>query len=150
MRPEIGWPIAVLLGLLSVVAFANGDALNDWVKEHAIIIDSDDEATLVGINEDEKWFVVLIDFPDQNENSNCDQQRASNLIDDSASKHIKQGFGLSNTLEIDYHDRIVTTDFPMSDYGHDVNGENDVGRKGVNPHTLAQEIVLEIKDEVSG
>ena len=49
MRPEIGWPIAVLLGLLSVVAFANGDALNDWVKEHAIIIDSDDEATLVGI-----------------------------------------------------------------------------------------------------
>ena len=149
MRPEIGWPIAVLLGLLSVVAFANGDALNDWVKEHAIIIDSDDEATLVGINEDEKWFVVLIDFPDQNENSNCDQQRASNLIDDSASKHIKQSFGLSNTLEIDYHDRIVTTDFHMSDYGHDVNGENDVGRKGVNPHTLAQEIVLEIKDEVS-
>ena len=51
MRPAIGWPIAVLFGLLSVIAFANGDALNEWVRENAIVIDSDDEATLVGITE---------------------------------------------------------------------------------------------------
>ena len=38
MRPVIGWPIAVVLSLLSVVAFANGEALNDWVKEHAITL----------------------------------------------------------------------------------------------------------------
>ena len=50
-------------GLLSVIAFANGEALNEWVRENAIVIDSDDEATLVGITENEKWFVVLIDFP---------------------------------------------------------------------------------------
>ena len=56
-------------GLLSVIAFANGEALNQWVRENAIVIDSDDEATLVGITNDERWFVVLIDFPDQNENT---------------------------------------------------------------------------------
>ena len=122
MRPAIGWPIAVLLGLLSVVAFANGEALNEWVKENAIVIDSEDEATLVGIVEDEKWFVVLIDFPDQNENSNCNQQRASNLIDDSASKHIKQAFGLSilwkSITMMNHNNR-----FFAGDYGHDVNGK---------------------------
>lgn len=149
MRPVIGWPIAVVLSLLSVVAFANGEALNDWVKEHAITITSEEEGPLIGITNDESWLVVLIDFPDQNENSNCDQQRASNLIDDGARDHLNQGFGPASTLQIDYHDRIVTTDFGMADYGHDVDGENDVGRKGVNPHILAQEIVLEIKDEVS-
>ena len=149
MRPVIGWPIAVVLSLLSVVAFANGEALNDWVKEHAITIPSEEEGPLIGITNDESWLVVLIDFPDQNENSNCDQQRASNLIDDGARDHLNQGFGPASTLQIDYHDRIVTTDFGMADYGHDVDGENDVGRKGVNPHILAQEIVLEIKDEVS-
>ena len=63
MRPAIGWPIAVLFGLLSVIAFANGEALNEWVQENAIVIDSEDEASLVGITENEKWFVVLIDFP---------------------------------------------------------------------------------------
>ena len=149
MRPVIGWPIAVVLSLLSVVAFANGEALNDWVKEHAITIPSEEEGPLIGITNDESWLVVLIDFPDQNENSNCDQQRASDLIDDGARDHLNQGFGPASTLQIDYHDRIVTTDFGMADYGHDVDGENDVGRKGVNPHILAQEIVLEIKDEVS-
>lgn len=149
MRPVIGWPIAVVLSLLSVIAFANGEALNEWVKENAIIIQTSEEAPLVGITEEESWLVVLIDFPDQNENADCDQTRASNLIDQSAKDHINQGFGPQSTLEIDYHDRIVTTDFMMGDYGHDVDGENDVGRKGVSPHTLAEEVVNEIKDEVS-
>ena len=148
MRPGIGWPIAIMLSLLSVVAFANGEALNEWVKEHAITIQSEEQGPLVGITEQEVWLVVLIDFPDQNENSNCDQQRASNLIDQGARDHLNQGFSPESTLDIDYHDRIVTTDYGMADYGHDIDGENDVGRKGVNPHTLAQEVVLEIKDEV--
>ena len=148
MRPAIGWPIAVFFGLLSVVAFANGDALNDWVRDNAIYTNSEDEATLIGITEDEKWFVVLIDFPDQSESTNCNQQRASNLIDDSATRHIKQSFGESVNLEIDYYGEIITTDYSMGDYGHDIGGEKDVGRKGVNPHILAQEIVTKIKDDV--
>lgn len=149
MRPAIGWPIAVLFGLLSVIAFANGEALNDWVKEHAIVTSSDEEATLIGINDDEKWFVVLIDFPDQNENSNCNQQRASNLIDGPATDHIKQAFGQSISLEIDYHDEIISTDYALGDYGHDIDWDKDVGKNGVNPHILAQEIVIKIKDDVS-
>ena len=149
MRPAIGWPIAVLFGLLSVIAFANGEALNEWVRENAIVIDSEDEATLVGITENEKWFVVLIDFPDQNENSNCNQQRASNLIDDSAKDHIRQAFGQSISLDIDYHDEIITTGSPLGDYGHDIDWEKDVGKNGVNPHILAQEIVTKIKGDVS-
>jgi len=149
MRPIVGWPIAVVLSLLSVIAFANGEALNEWVKEHAINVQTSEEAPLVGITDEESWLVVLIDFPDQNENTDCNQRRASNLIDDAAMKHINQGFGPQSTLKIDYHDRIVTTDYKMSDYGHDVDGENDVGRMGVSPHTLAQEVVNEIKDEVS-
>ena len=149
MRPAIGWPIAVLFGLLSVIAFANGEALNEWVRENAIVIDSDDEATLVGITENEKWFVVLIDFPDQNENSNCNQQRASNLLDDSAKDHIRQAFGESISLEIDYHDEIITTGSPLADYGHDIDWEKDVGKNGVNPHILAQEIATKIKGDVS-
>ena len=149
MRPSIGWPIAIILALMSVGAFVNGEALNEWVEEHAISIGQEEEGPLVGISENEKWFVVLIDFPDQNEPENCNQQRASNLIDDGASDYMVQGIGPSSNLEIDYHDRIVTTNFGMADYGHDVDGENDVGRNGVSPHTLAQEVVESIDDEVT-
>ena len=148
MRPVIAWPIAIILSLLSVSAFMNGEALNDWVKEHAITIGEQDQATLVGVQDDETWLVVLIDFPDQNEVAGCNQERASNLIDDAALDYLNQGISANSTLQIDYHDRIVTTDHDMADYGHDVNGEKDVGKNGVNPHTLAHEIVLEVEDEI--
>jgi len=148
MRPVIAWPIAIVLSLLTVGAYFNGDSVNDWIKDHSITIDSQEKGPLVGVSDDEVWLFVLIDFPDQEETANCNQQRASNLIDDNAIEYLNQGIAPNSTLEIVYHDRIVTTDFGMADYGHDVNGENDVGRNGVNPHTLAQEIVLEIKDEV--
>lgn len=148
MRPVIAWPIAIALSLLSVSAFINGEALNEWVKEHAITIGEQEQATLVGVQDEESWLVVLIDFPDQNEAGDCNQIRASNLIDNAALDYINQGISPNSTLQIDYHDRIVTTDFAMSDYGHDVNGEKDVGKNGVNPHTLAQEIVLEVEDEI--
>ena len=34
-----------------------------------------------------------------------------------------------------------------ADYGHDANGQNDVGRNGVDPHTLA-EVATAVADEV--
>ena len=148
MRPVIAWPIAVVLAMLSVTAYLNGEAVNKWVEDNSISVPNVDEGPLVGITNNENWFVVLIDFPDQNENQNCDQNRASNLIDDTALKYQNQGLMPNSTLVIDYHETIITTDFNMADYGHDVNGEHDVGRNGVNPHILAQEIVEKIKQDV--
>ena len=149
MRPAVGWPIAIILALLTVGAYLNGEAVNNLVEEYSITIgEQEDEGPLVGVTDEEKWFVVLIDFPDQQEVENCNQQRAANILDDAAEDYLQQGISPNSTLDIYYHDRIITTDFPMSDYGHDVNGENDVGRNGVNPRVLAQEIVLEIEDEV--
>ncbi|MAH91277.1 MAG: hypothetical protein CMA11_05855 [Euryarchaeota archaeon] len=148
MRPAVGWPIAIILSLLCVSAYVNGEALNEWVKDHAITIGDDDEGPLVGVNENEAWLVVLIDFPDREEGAGCNQQRASNLIDDAARDYLNQGISPNSTLEIDYHDQIITTNHGIADYGHDVNGENDIGRKGVSPHILAQEIVEKIKDDV--
>lgn len=149
MRPVVGWPIAIILSLLTVGAYLNGEAVNNLVEEYSITIgEEEDEGPLVGVTDEEKWFVVLIDFPDQQEVANCNQQRASNIFDNAAEDYMQQGISPNSTLEIDYHERIITTDFPMSDYGHDVDGQNDVGRNGVNPRILAQEIVLEIEDEV--
>ena len=148
MRPIIGWPIAIILSLLTVGAYFNGEAINEWVKENSIVIEEDKEGPIVGISDNEKWLIVLIDFPDVTEPEFCNQQHASNLIDDAAEDFMQQGIGPDSTLEIVYHDRIVTTDYNLKDYAHDSNGAKDVGKNGVNPRILAQEIVLEIKDEV--
>jgi len=148
MRPILGWPIALFFAAIAVGAYFNGDAINEWVENNSIVIPNEEVGVLVGAQENEKWFVVLIDFPDQNEFSNCDQDRASTLIDQSALNYFHQGVHPNGTLEIEYHNRIVQTKHKMEEYGHDEGGENDVGKNGVNPHTLAEEIVNEISDEV--
>ncbi len=148
MRPIFGWPIALFFAAIAVGAFFNGSAINEWVENNSIQVSNDEVGKLVGAQENEKWFVVLIDFPDQNEFANCDQDRAATLIDQSALNYLRQGVYPNGTLEIKYHDRIVQTKLNMEDYGHDENGENDVGKNGVNPHILAEDIVNEILDEV--
>ena len=148
MRPLLGWPIALIFAFLAIGAHLNGDLVNEWVENHAISVNENEIGDIVGAQENEKWFVVLIDFPDQSESSSCNQQRASTLIDSSAEDYYNQGVYPNGTIEITYHDRIVTTKFGMADYGHDENEETDGGRNGVNPHTLAEEVVEEISSEV--
>ncbi len=149
MRPILGWPIAILLAILSVLAFVNGEAVNKWVEDNSFGKSPEDNFEFVGVSANEVWLAVLVDFPDQNEPSNCDQNRASNLIDDSALEHLQQGIGPNFTLEIDYHDKIIKTSNPMVDYGHDENGKNDVGKNGVTPNSLAKEVVDSIKYDVN-
>ena len=148
MRPIIGWPIAIILALLTVGAYLNGDAINEWIRENSVVVQEEEAGPLVGIVENEKWLVVLVDFPDVNEPEYCNQQHASNLIDDAAEVFMNQGVGPDSTLEIVYHDRIISADHKLADYGHDTNGAKDVGKNDVNPRILAMEIVLKIKDEV--
>ena len=148
MRPSFGWPIAIILSLLAMSAMFNGEAIDDWVRNNSIVVDSDEPAELVGVAEHEKWFVVLIDFPDQDELTNCDQERASNLLDDAARNHIRQGISPTSELTIVYHNQIITTNGDMSDYGYDEGLERDVGKNGYSPHTLGSEIAEKVKDDV--
>ena len=149
MRPVIGWPVAIILATLCVFSIVNSEAVNNWVENHSVDTSPQENYNFVGIAENEFWLVVLIDFPDQNEPNGCDQNRASDLLDDSALRHIQQGIGPNSTLKIDYHSKIVSTRSNMVDYGHDENGKNDVGKNGVSPNSLAREVVESIKNEVS-
>ncbi len=148
MRPIIAWPLALLFAFMAIGGFINGEAINEWVENNSIKPSEEKIGEIVEVQAEEKWFVVLIDFPDQTESSNCNQQRASTLIDQSAAKYFNQSVHPNSSLEIFYHERIVTTTYGMADYGHDANGQNDVGRNGVDPHTLAEEVATAVSDEV--
>ena len=147
MRPVVGWPIALVLSVLAVSAYINSETLDEWVQDHSITIDNT-EPQMIGIQDSEKWLVVLIDFPDQEETANCDQERAKTFFGDAANTHLDQTAGRDIDLEIIFHDRIITTNHAMSTYGHDENDARDVGENGQNPHTLAQQIVEAVKNEI--
>lgn len=147
MRPSVGWPIAIIFLLLAGGAWASSDVIEEWILDNAIISESD-AGPLVGMHTQERWLVVLIDFPDQDEMAGCDQQRAETMFSQSAINHIDQTSGGQVELTIDYHDEIITPSQAMSTYGMDVNGERDAGDDGHNPHTLAEEVVRDISQDV--
>ena len=148
MRPVIAWPVALLLSSLAVTAFINGDAVNEWVQENSISIATDEDPIMIGIQDKENWLVVLIDFPDQDETENCDQERASNFVGDSIDQHLDQTAGRDIEFEITFHDKIVTTNFAMSTYGADSGSVRDKGIDGQSPHTLAEQVVKSVKNDV--
>ena len=43
MRPVVGWPIAIILSLLAVGAYLNGEAVNNLVEEYSITIGEEEE-----------------------------------------------------------------------------------------------------------
>ena len=49
MRPVIAWPVAVVLAILSVTAYLNGEAVNKWVEDNSISVANVDAGPLVGI-----------------------------------------------------------------------------------------------------
>ncbi|MDP6869775.1 MAG: hypothetical protein QGI21_03260 [Candidatus Poseidoniaceae archaeon] len=148
MKAFVAYPIALMLAMISITAFINSESIDDWFREHAIIIEEDGGGDLLPIQEKERWLVVLIDFSDQKEPAGCDQNHASNLLDQGASNHLKQSFGDHIELLVDYHDQIITPAHGISSYGTDVNGERDSGIDGNNPHTLSVEIAEAVKNNV--
>ena len=69
MRPIINWPLALPFAFMAIGGFINGEAINEWVENNSIKPSEEKIGKIVEVQEEEKWFVVLIDFPDQTESS---------------------------------------------------------------------------------
>ena len=91
----------LLLGALSV--YFNSDKVDDWASNQAI--GGDDEGlSLLGIQTEEKWLVLQVEFP----NSPFSSAMASNLLigDGSAEEYIDQMTAGESTLSVTLFDEV--------------------------------------------
>lgn len=142
MRPSLGVPFLVVLLLASSWSYSNGDTIEQWMRENAIIVPSDDESPVLNLQQDERWLVLIVDFEQSPADSAWGPEQARNILQDSAVDYIDQISGGQSSVNIHVADDVTRASGVLSDYGSDINGQRDVDEDGeFLPMALAQETI---------
>ncbi|MCH1422931.1 MAG: immune inhibitor A [Candidatus Poseidoniaceae archaeon] len=143
MRPRYGVPILVALLIASSWTFMNDDMLETWISENAVV-QNQEEASLLQLQANERWLVLVVDFEDSPSTSSYGPEQAKLLLDDIASDYLEQISGTNTQLHIDVSTRITRASGPISEYGSDTNGNRDTDMNGdFLPSHLAEEVVVD-------
>ena len=141
MSPRYGIPILVALLLASSWSFTHNDTIGDWMTENTISIDKE-EVSLIPLQENERWLVLLADFEEQPATDAWGPAQAQTLLDDVARNYITQLSGGSTEIQIDVHTKITRANGALTDYGSDSNGNRDTAADGTFlPMALAEQTV---------
>ena len=148
MRASIAVPVAVLLLLVGSWFAMNGEIVENWIDEQRNS-SGEDTNNLIGLQNNETWIVVMVDFSDNPAGSGEDPSTAAGIIRDVANPFLNQTSGIDIELNLIIYDEVIRAKFPMTTYGADSGSTRDAGIDGVNPSTLATEVVNQIGDDVA-
>ena len=145
MKARIALPIAAAFLLLGVVGWSNPEFVDSLFEEVRDSVNPVDEASIVPLQKDEKWLVVVVDFDDAPAQVGRDVIQAQRLLDgdDGAQGYVEQLTAGASSLEITYVDEVVRAAHASTHYGHDQDGDRDVGLTEGGPAVLAAQVVEE-------
>jgi len=141
--------LAVLLLSASLVMWFNGSGLTDWLTEQRIIIDEDERDSLLGLQADEHWLVVVVDFPDHPASDAWGPTEAQTLLDQAAKPYIDQLSGGTSSLTLDVHTEVVRASSNLAAYGSDGTGKDTDASGQFLPAQLAQEVVERLESSLA-
>ena len=149
MNPKVGVPMVIALLLVSSWAFTNGEHIDDWVRDNQLSSDESPEA-LLPIQEEERWLVLVADFPSQRASEAWGVNQAQNMLDDIARSYIEQLTNGQTNLTIVVHQEVATASEDVGRYGSDFEGNRDTDSAGdFLPLDLAEEVVLDMASSVN-
>ena len=148
MRALISVPVAILLLIAGSWFALNGEIVENWIDEQRNP-SIEDTNTLIGLQNNETWIVVMVDFSDNPVDSNENSSNAAGIIRDVANPYLNQTSGTDIELNLIIYDEVIRAKFPMTTYGADSGSTRDAGIDGVNPSTLATEVVNIVGDDVA-
>ena len=114
--------LAVAILILGIWANTNPDALDEWIGAPSSA--TEEESELVGLQENEEWLVLRVEF----EGRPFAQQKANSMfsIDGSASMYVDQMSGSKSALTVTLSDRVWLSPNPESHWGYDSEDERDI------------------------
>ena len=111
----------------------------DAIRDEVIMTN---DAEIVDMQDDEKWLVIIVEFPDVESGPGSDQSRANAMLtgSNSAATFFHEISAGRSTLTANVQSQIHTAQHHQAAYGRDVGGERDVGDDGTGgPAGLVQE-----------
>ena len=150
MKARIALPIAIALVVLGLLGWSNPEAVDSLFDEVRDNASSDEDAEIIGVQAQEKWLVIVTDFDDSPAQSGRDVIQAKGLLDgeNGAQGYLEQLTGGASSLNITYVEEVIRATYDSTDYGHDQDGERDVGIIEGGPAVLAEQVISEAAHSV--
>ena len=141
---------AVALLLTSIGTFIQPDIVENMLINNPITHNHDDSNELLGIQENERWLIIIIEFEGLPAGVGKDSEHAQNLLMgvDGADDYIDELTASNSVLEIVISDSVYTAPSPPSAWGTDHNGNRDVASDGSRPSDLASSAIRAITDDI--
>ena len=135
----------VLCLVLAIASQIYSNDINDLFQIEASS-PTDTSAPLVGLQTNESWFVVLVDFESNQLNNEAKAQIKSDFQEYSG-EYFTQALGKEVIVNITIHDKIIRAPKPLSAYGNDGQYGRDYG-DGTEflPAILAKHVVESIDE----
>ena len=142
MRAIFAIPVALALVAMGAWMLIDDTIVDSWIQNQQTSV-RDDYAPL-GIQSEEKWLVVVVDFSDAEVASNQDPEFAQSFVENVAQPFLEEATNGEVSLNVTSYPEVIRAEFPLSTYGADQNGVRDSGLNGINPTSLAEELVYKI------
>ena len=135
----------VLCLVLAIASQIYSNDINDLFQIEASS-PTDTSAPLVGLQTNESWFVVLVDF-ESNQLSNEAKAQIKSEFQEYSGEYFTQALGQEVIVNITIHDEIIRAPKPLSAYGNDGQYGRDYG-DGTEflPSILAKHVVESIDE----
>ena len=88
-------------------SFINEDVVDTWIIERNFIENSSTEE-LVGLQQNESWLVLIVDFESNPANGNWGADEARNLLNTSASDYFHQVSGNRTTVSLTVYPEVIS------------------------------------------
>ena len=149
MNSKLGVPLILILLFGSVYSYVNDTIIDEWLEDNVISVQTE-TVPILSLQDNERWLVLVVDFPDRKFTQQQAISSATDLIKPAASQYIHQMSRGSSSLTVDIHPTLTTASENLAYFGEDFGGEKDTTAGGKHgPMQLANEVLSSRLDEVN-
>ena len=140
--------VAAILMVASVATFIQPELIEDVMDVNVVINSDDDNDELLGIQSDEHWLVLIVEFDGLPSGAGKDAERAEALLMgvNGADDYLEQATASHTSLQITVFDNVYSAQSSPSAWGTDSDGNRDVASDGSRPSDLAELVIRNIPD----
>ena len=141
---------AVVLLITSIGTFVQPEIVENVLINTQVSHQHEDSDELLGIQENERWLVIIIEFDGLPVSVGKDATHAQNMLMgvDGADDYIDELTASNSILDIVISESIYSAPSPPSAWGTDHNGNRDVASDGSRPSDLASSVIRAIPDDI--
>ena len=96
--------VGIMIIFSGIITFLIPELI-DGIRPTTII--ENEEVTLLGLQEEEEWLVIVVDFPDYPSSDSIGINQAENILNEQAVRYIDEMSGGNSILNITVHETVI-------------------------------------------